>query len=126
MTAASARIRLRPLIGIFVTSAVFLTGISRAEAVAIPVQLSIGGVQGPIPRARTPQTPPAKHEAGLTPEEQRQFADAMKRLKPRERRRLAKAMKQFTPEESRQFVEAVKRQLAANGTAPHQPIKRAM
>jgi hypothetical protein len=129
MTAASARIRLRALIGILVTSIAFQTGISRAATVAIPAQLSMGGVQGPIPQARTPQTPPAspaKHQAGLTPEEQRQFAHEMKHLKPKERRRLTKAIKEFTPEERSQFIEALKRQLAANRTAPHQPIKRAM
>jgi hypothetical protein len=127
MTAAPANIRLRPLIGIAVTSIAFITGICQAETSAspgvasnhglIPAQFSMGRPPGPAPGARTTQTPPAKPHAGLTPEEQKGFAEAMKHLTPKERRRLTKAIKRFTPEESRQFIEGVKRQLAAKGTA---------
>jgi len=126
MTAAPARIRLRPLIGIAAISIAVITGICQAATSAspdvasdhelIPAQYSMGRPIGPAPGARTSQTPPAKPHAGLTPEEQKGFAEAMKRLSPKERKRLTKAIKGFTPEESRQFIETVKRQLAAKGT----------
>ena len=112
MTAASARLR---LIGLVMTSIAFIPGICQAAVVVIPVQLAMGGKQGPIPQARTPQAtaaPAAKPQAGLTPDEQRRFTEAMKRLTPKERKRVTKAIKKFTPEESRQFIEGVKRQLA--------------
>ncbi len=112
MTAASARLRLT---GMVVTFFVLIAGICQAAAVLIPVQLAMGGKQGPIPQTRTAQTPPAppaKPQGGLTPDEQKRFTEAVKRLTPKERKRLTKAIKKFTPEESRQFLEGVKRQLA--------------
>jgi hypothetical protein len=113
MTAARARLR---LIGSVLTSIAFIAGTSQAAADVIPVQLSIGGKQGPVPKARssqTPPAPPAKPQAGLTPDEQRRFAEAVKHLSPKQRKQLTKRIKKFTPEESRQFIEGVKRQLAA-------------
>ena len=116
MTAASACIRLWILIAIALISITAMTGIGEA-------QYSMGRLTGPTPGPRTAQTPPAKSQAGLTPGEQKQFAEAMKRLTPKERKRLTKAIKRFTPEETRQFVEGVKHQLAVKGTDPR-AIKR--
>jgi hypothetical protein len=132
MTTASARIRLWPLVGAVLTSIALATGICQSAGAAnldftsdrtlIQVQYSMGQ-PGPAPGARPRQSPPTQSQ-GLTPKEQKGFAEAMKRMKSKDRKRLTKAMKRFTPEESRQFIGAVKRQLAANGT-PHQPLKRA-
>jgi hypothetical protein len=68
-------------------------------------------------------TTAAKSKDGLTAEESRQLAEAMKRLTPEERKRVTKAVKGLSPEGRRQLVQAMKGQLATKGK-PSQPFKR--
>jgi hypothetical protein len=108
------------MIRILVASIVFVAGICGPAA----AQYSMGRLTGPPPPGGASQPQPARPAAGLTPAEQRGFAEALKRMKPKDRKRLTKAIKRFTPEESRQFIESVKRQLAVKGTSP-QTLTRA-
>jgi len=118
------------LVGIGVGSIALVTGICPASPTKsleapsaydlIPVQLSMARI-GPssAPPARRRMITPAKPEDGLTTEEQRRLAEAMKRLTPQERKRLAKVMKRLTPEERKQLTGVLKRQLEGKKAAPH-------
>jgi hypothetical protein len=131
----SAISKVTPLIGIAVASIALVTAICPIAVASgpelpsadtlIPVQLSMGTgpVRTPPMRKRMSAPVPAKPE-GLTPEEQKQLTEMIRRMPSGQRKRLAKAMKSLTPEERQQLVGAVKRSLAGQGPAS-QAMKRA-
>jgi hypothetical protein len=132
----SAISKVTPLIGIAVASIALVTAICPIAVARnpelpsadtlIPVQLSMGTgpVRTPPMRKRMSAPVPAKPEGGLTPEEQKQLTEMIRRMPSGQRKRLAKAMKSLTPEERQQLVGAVKRSLAGQGPAS-QAMKRA-
>jgi hypothetical protein len=104
------------LIGIVVAAIALAVGGSSLAAAR--------GLQYPPPRraAPQPQRAPTGSE-GLTPEESKKFAQAMKRLTPEQRQRIAAAVQRLNPEQRRQLVQELKRDLAGKRTAS-QRIKR--
>lgn len=106
---------------IAVTIAICPAATLRQDVPLVSIQFAMGGATPVIP------PPPRKqpsNSGGLTPQEQKMFADALNRLTPKERKRLAKALNRMTPEQRAQFAEGVKRQMAGRGTTPQTAKRR--
>jgi hypothetical protein len=123
------------VIGIVAVSLALVLGVCPAAVaanLAIPPARRVVSGRSPIAPARPLRIPPGKNKlttppkssGGLTPEESKQLAEAMKRLSPEERKRVARAVKRLTPEGRRQLAQSLKGQVAGNRTAS-QPINRA-
>jgi hypothetical protein len=111
---------------VVVASIAVVTGVCPAAVAStlIPVQLSMGSTgRTSTPAARKRMSAPTKSKGGLTAEDYKQLADAIRRLPPAQRKRLAKAMKNLTPEERQQLAAGVKQSLAAKRPAS-QAVKR--